>query len=128
MYFAKLFDGVRQDSGDEIEFGEKFINHYESMGIDPATKAVIFSNALTIKKCVTINDHFRGKIKDGYGVGTHFSNDVGVTPMNMVIKLSGIYDQNGELIHAVKLSDDKEKNTSDSVEAIENCKFSLGLQ
>ena len=128
MYFAKLFDGVRHDSGDPIEFGEKIIEHYKSLGIDPMSKTIVFSDGLNVPKAVEITEHFRNKIKTSFGIGTNLTNDTGVIPLNMVIKLSGIYDRNSRKIHAVKLSDNVGKNTSDSQEAIENCKFTLGLQ
>lgn len=128
MYFAKLFDGVRHDSGDPIEFGEKIIKHYKSLGIDPMSKTIVFSDGLDVPKAIEISEHFVNRIKISFGIGTNLSNDTGVTPLNMVIKLSGIYDRWGRFIHAVKLSDDVGKHTSDSQEAIENCKFSFGLQ
>lgn len=108
--YAKLFDGVRQDSGSPIEFAEKAINHYKSLGIDPTTKAAIFSDSLDIPAAVEIHKFCDGRIRDSYGIGTNLSNDVGVEPLNMVIKLTGV-KVNGTWVPTVKLSDDVGKHT-----------------
>lgn len=87
-YFAKLYDGVRQDSGDPISFGEKMIKHYEFLKIDPMTKTIIFSDSLTFPKAIEICNHFKGRIKTSFGIGTNITNDIpGVTPLNTVIKV-----------------------------------------
>jgi len=126
MKLAKLFDGVRQDSGDPFEFADKIISHYESLGIDPTTKTIIFSDALDIDKAVEIKEYCVGRIKSSFGIGTHLTNDVGViNPLNIVIKLSAV-EVNGEWNSIVKLSDDKGKHTGDANE-IELCKKVLKI-
>lgn len=119
---AKLFDGVRQDSGDPITQAKKIISHYEKLGIDPLTKTIVFSDSLNLDKVQTIHDFCKGKIKDVYGIGTNLTNDIGAKPMNMVIKLSGVQDVDGfTWIPAVKLSDDAGKNTG-HCESVQLCK------
>jgi nicotinate phosphoribosyltransferase len=109
--FSKLFDGVRQDSGDPIEFAKKTIAHYEQMGIDPKSKIIVFSDSLNFDKVKAIADFCRGKIKMSFGIGTNFSNDVGLPAMNMVIKLTDTKPENSHWEGAVKLSDEKNKHT-----------------
>ncbi|WP_332020473.1 nicotinate phosphoribosyltransferase [Kaistella sp.] len=78
--FAKLFDGVRHDSGDPIEFAEKTIAHYEQNGINPLFKYIIFSDGLNLEKVAEITHACRGKIGISFGIGTNLTNDVGVKP------------------------------------------------
>ena len=107
---AKRYEGVRQDSGDPIEFGNSAIWHYEKLGIDPMTKTIIFSDSLNVEKAISINKYFAGKIKIAFGVGTHFSNDFDNSPaLNIVIKLYSVND-----FPVVKLSDVEGKETGDS--------------
>lgn len=73
---AKMFDGIRIDSGDEMEETEKFIEKYKSLGIDPATKSIVYSNALTIDKAIELHKWVNGRMKDSYGIGTHLCADV----------------------------------------------------
>lgn len=112
--FSKLFDGVRHDSGDPIEFTEKTINHYKSMGIDPVSKTIIFSDALDYEKVKRIESFCKGKIKASFGIGTNFTNDVGPSPLNIVIKMTEAHPDQGEWNNVVKLSDDHGKYTGDS--------------
>ncbi|MDQ3279091.1 MAG: nicotinate phosphoribosyltransferase, partial [Bacteroidota bacterium] len=86
--FARLFDGVRHDSGDPLEFADKTIRHYQKLGIDPRSKTIIFSDALNLEKVKAIAEHCRGKIVFSFGIGTNFTNDVGLKAMNMVIKMT----------------------------------------
>ncbi|MBK0368883.1 nicotinate phosphoribosyltransferase [Flavobacterium agrisoli] len=109
--YSKLFDGVRHDSGDPIEFAKKTIAHYEKMGIDPKSKIIVFSDGLNMDKVKVIADYCRGKIKMSFGIGTNFSNDVGLKPMNMVIKLVETKPENSHWEGVVKLSDEKNKHT-----------------
>ncbi len=114
IYFAKMFDGVRQDSGKPLEFADKFIAHYKKLGIDPMTKTLVFSDSLNVKKAIEINEYCKGKIKASMGIGTFFSNDFENSPaLNMVIKLWSVND-----FYVVKLSDDngKENGEAKSVE------------
>lgn len=108
--YSRLFDGVRHDSGDPFEFVDKFVDHYKKLGIDPMSKTIIFSDGLDIELATQIKEYCVGKIKSSFGIGTHLTNDVGVKPLNMVIKISEVF-VNGEWYPAVKLSDNKGKNT-----------------
>jgi len=110
MKYSKLFDGVRQDSGDPYEYADKFIAHYLKLKTEPLLKTIIFSNALDVDTACDIKEYCVGKIKSAFGIGTHFTNDVGVKPMNIVIKLSAVLI-NDIWYDCVKLSDDEGKNT-----------------
>lgn len=124
--FSKLYDGVRHDSGDPIEFAKKVIAHYESQGIDPKSKTIIFSDSLNTEAAVKIKDFCRGIIKCSFGIGTNFTNDVGVKPLNMVIKMTAAKPFNDEWIHTIKLSDAPGKHTGNEKE-IEVCKHILRI-
>ncbi len=123
--FAKLFDGIRQDSGDPIAFAERAIRHYEKLHIDPMSKTIVFSDTLDVNAVERIHGFCRRKIKDSYGIGTNLTNDVGVTPLNMVIKLTAV-KINDSWVPAVKLSDDVEKHTG-ADEAVNLCKRILRI-
>lgn len=97
---AMCYTGVRHDSGDPIEWGEKIIAHYEKLDIDPTTKTLLFSDGLDFGKAQAIYDHFRDRIKVSFGIGTYLSNDTNVDPLNIVIKLQYV---NGHPV--AKLSD-----------------------
>jgi len=125
--FAKLFDGVRQDSGDPIEFAEKTIAHYKKLKIDPMSKTIIFSDGLNPDTVEKITKHCRGKIKISFGIGTNFTNDVGVKPLNIVIKITEARPEGQHWIHTVKLSDTKGKYTGDE-KSIKLCKEVLGIE
>jgi len=124
--FAKLYDGIRQDSGDPIEFADKTIVHYKSLGIDPKSKTIVFSDSLDPKKAVEINEYCKDKIMCSFGIGTNFTNDVGVKPLNMVIKMSEAKPEGEDWQPTIKLSDDKGKHTGDEKE-IQIAKQVLGL-
>jgi nicotinate phosphoribosyltransferase len=111
--FAKLFDGIRHDSGDPIIFAAETIKHYEKLGIDPLSKTIIFSDALNYEKVARIVDFCRGKIGMSFGIGTNLTNDVGLQAMNIVIKLVSAYPEGGEWTPVVKLSDEKGKYTGE---------------
>ena len=91
--FAKLFDGVRHDSGDPLVFADKMIAHYRRYNIDPLSKTIIFSDTLTPDLVRTIAQYCRGKIGMSFGIGTNFTNDVGLEPLNMVIKMSDVFTE-----------------------------------
>lgn len=121
MDFAKGFDGVRHDSGDSIEFAKKIIAHYQSLRINPLHKTIVFSDGLNTLKAMEINRWCQGKIGCSFGIGTHFTNNVGHMPLNMVIKLATC---NG--YPAIKLSDVEGKHTGDPA-TIDAVKQILGL-
>ena len=124
---AKLFDGVRWDSGDPLEFTEKTIQFYKENRIDPLSKTIVYSDSLNLDRVWDIKQHINGRIHDAYGIGTFFTNDVGVTPLNMVIKLTEVkHHTDMPFLYAVKLSDTPGKNTGNHDE-IELCKRTLGI-
>jgi nicotinate phosphoribosyltransferase len=86
--FATLFSGVRCDSGDPVEFGEKIIKHYESLGIDAKTKTLLFSDSLDFERADKLFRKFSGRAQISFGIGTYLSNDTGglSTPLNIVMK------------------------------------------
>lgn len=109
--FSKLFDGVRHDSGDPLEFADKTIKHYQENGIDPLTKTIIFSDGLDFDKVKRIADYCRGKIGMSFGIGTDFTNDVGLSAMNIVLKMTEALPENANWTGVVKLSDEPKKHT-----------------
>lgn len=100
LYFAKLFDGLRHDSGDPQVWGEKALAHYARLRIDPRSKRLVFSDGLQISSALTLYRHFADRIALGFGIGTHLSNDMGLEPLNIVMKLT---QANGQSV--AKLSD-----------------------
>lgn len=114
---AKLFDGVRCDSGDEIEFIDRLIDRYKELGIDPTTKTIIFSNALDFGKALQIFEYCKGKIRCSFGIGTNLTNDTGFPPANIVMKLSRCkMNVNQQWRECVKLSDDMGKHVGSTTE------------
>ena len=124
---ASLFDGVRQDSGDEFEFTEKVIARYKELGINPMTKTIIFSNALDFPKADEIRHYCSGKIRCAFGIGTNLTNDTGNPASNVVMKLMWCRMNSRDTWKpCIKLSDDLGKNMGNTAE-IEHCKYELGL-
>lgn len=124
---AKLFDGVRCDSGDEYEFIERLIARYKELGIDSTTKTIIFSNALDFEKALKIYQYCQGKIRCSFGIGTNLTNDTGYQPSNIVMKLSRCkMSQSQEWRECVKLSDDMGKHMGSMTE-VEACLHELRL-
>jgi nicotinate phosphoribosyltransferase len=93
LYFAKLFDGLRHDSGDPVVWGEKALAHYAKLKIEPATKRMVFSDALDIPKALELYRHFAGRSQLGFGIGTNLTNDMGLEPLNIVMKLTSANGQ-----------------------------------
>ena len=104
LFFCKLFDGVRHDSGDPFEWGEKLIAHYEKMRIDPMTKTMVFSDSLNIPLAIRLFEYFRGRVRTSFGIGTNLSNDMGYEPLQIVIKMTRC---NGQPV--AKISDEPSK-------------------
>jgi nicotinate phosphoribosyltransferase len=100
LYFAKLFDGLRHDSGDPIQWGEKALKHYDKLRIDARTKRLVFSDGLDLSKALQIYEHFGDRVPCGFGIGTSLTNDLGPRPLNIVMKL---VECNGQPV--AKLSD-----------------------
>ncbi|MEG1970719.1 MAG: nicotinate phosphoribosyltransferase [Burkholderiaceae bacterium] len=105
LYFCKLFDGARHDSGDPVAWGERLIAHYEANRVDPRTKTLVFSDSLTFPKVIELYQRFSGRARVAFGVGTNLTNDLGYTPLQIVIKM---VRANGQPV--AKLSDSPEKN------------------
>lgn len=87
MYFCKLFDGARHDSGDPFVWGERLIAHYQQNRVDPRTKTLIFSDGLTIPKAIELHKHFQGRCQVSFGIGTNLTNDLGYEPIQVVMKM-----------------------------------------
>ena len=117
------YTGVRHDSGDPYDWGEKLIKHFEKYGVDPMTKTLLFSDGLTFDYAQEIADHFAGRIKTSFGIGTFVSNDTCVEPLNIVIKLQYV---NGSPV--AKLSDSPGKAMCDDEEYLEYLKRSVAFR
>lgn len=86
--FAQRYQGLRHDSGDPIEWGEKAIAHYQQLGIDPMSKTLVFSDNLDLDKALALYRHFDRRINLAFGIGTRLTCNIpGVKPLNIVIKL-----------------------------------------
>jgi nicotinate phosphoribosyltransferase len=110
MYFCKLFDGARHDSGDPAAWGERLIQHYRINRVDPRTKTLIFSDGLTVPKTIDLYRQFKGRCQLAFGIGTNLSNDLGYEPLQIVIKM---VQCNGQPV--AKVSDTPSKNMCDDV-------------
>ena len=120
---ALCYSGLRQDSGDPIEWGERAIAHYGKLDIDPVSQALVFSDGLNFEKALKISRHFQGRISTSYGIGTWLTNDVGGRPLNMVLKLVSC---NGQPV--AKISDAPGKTMCLDNNYIENLKKVYGVE
>ena len=107
MYFCKLFDGARHDSGDPFVWGERLIAHYRKNRVDPRTKTLIFSDQLTVPVAIQIARRFQGRARISFGIGTNLTNDLGYVPINIVLKMT---ECNGQPV--AKVSDAPGKTIS----------------
>ena len=105
LFFCKLFDGVRHDSGDPFEWGEKLIAHYQRMRIDPRSKTMVFSDSLNIPLAIRLYEYFKGRTRTSFGIGTNLTNDLGYEPLQIVIKMTRC---NGQPV--AKISDEPSKS------------------
>ncbi|MDO9406514.1 MAG: nicotinate phosphoribosyltransferase [Polaromonas sp.] len=105
LYFCKLFDGARHDSGDPFQWGERMLAHYAANRVDPRTKTLIFSDGLTVPRTIELYQQFRGRCQLAFGIGTNLTNDLGYEPLQIVIKMIHCNDQ-----PVAKLSDTPSKN------------------
>ncbi|MEP6964542.1 MAG: nicotinate phosphoribosyltransferase [Polaromonas sp.] len=105
LYFCKLFDGSRHDSGDPFQWGERMLAHYVKNRVDPKTKTLIFSDGLTMPRTIELYQQFRGRCQLAFGIGTNLTNDLGCEPLQIVIKMLRC---NGQPV--AKLSDTPSKN------------------
>lgn len=127
LKFAKLFDGVRCDSGDEYLIGNEVIKRYKELGIDPTTKTIVFSNALNFNKYLDIYNYFNGRIRVSAGIGTNVTNDTDFKPANIVMKLSKCrINSNQSWRKCIKISDDLGKHLGDDKE-FEIAKYQLNI-
>jgi nicotinate phosphoribosyltransferase len=108
LFFCKLFDGARHDSGDPFDWGERMLAHYSRNRVDPRTKTLIFSDALTVPRTIELYQRFRGRCQLAFGIGTNLTNDLGYEPLQIVIKMVRC---NGQPV--AKLSDTPSKNMCD---------------
>ena len=108
LYFCKLFDGARHDSGDPFQWGERMIEHYRRNRVDPRTKTLIFSDGLTVTRTIELFQRFQGRCQLAFGIGTHLTNDLGYEPLQIVIKMTRC---NGQPV--AKLSDTPGKGMCD---------------
>ena len=104
MFFCKLFDGARHDSGDPFVWGERMIEHWRENRCDPKTKMLVFSDSLTVPRAIELYRRFHGRVKVAFGIGTNLMNDRGPMPLNVVMK---IVKANGQPV--AKISDAPEK-------------------
>ncbi|MEZ5741597.1 MAG: nicotinate phosphoribosyltransferase [Burkholderiaceae bacterium] len=105
LYFCKLFDGARHDSGDPFDWGERLIAHYEKNRVDPRTKTLIFSDSLNFPLAIRLFERFQERCGLAFGIGTNLTNDLGYTPLQIVMKMVRCNDQ-----PVAKLSDTPAKN------------------
>lgn len=109
LYFAKLFDGLRHDSGDPYEWGDKAYAHYKNLKIDSKTKMLTFSDGLNLEKAWDLHQYFKDRFQVSFGIGTNLTNDMGQTALNIVLKL---VECNGQSV--AKLSDSPGKTMTDN--------------
>ncbi|WP_312305403.1 nicotinate phosphoribosyltransferase [Pulveribacter sp.] len=108
LYFCKLFDGARHDSGDPFAWGERMLQHLRDNRVDPRTKTLIFSDGLTVPRIVELHRQFHGRCQLAFGIGTNLTNDLGYEPLQIVIKMTRC---NGQPV--AKVSDAPGKNMCD---------------
>ena len=120
LYFAKLYDGIRHDSGDPIKWGYKVLNHYEKLRINPMTKTLLFSDSLDFERAYKIYKEFKDKTNVTFGIGTFIMNDFKPIskPLNIVMKLQSV---NGKPV--AKLSDDNGKTICEDKEFLHYLKI-----
>jgi len=128
LYYAKLFDGVRHDSGCPFKFTDRIVEHYKSLNINPINKTIIFSDGLTIDLAFKLDNYCRVKgIKCSFGIGTHLSFDIpDIKPVQSVMKIMYV-GLKGKLRPVCKISDNPIKAMGGSVKQIEYVKYELKL-
>ena len=114
LTYATLFSGVRHDSGDPYEWGEKMIRHYEKLGLDPMTKTLLFSDSLDFERASKLYEYFREKSKVAFGIGTYISNDTDVPALNIVMKVTKCNGQD-----VAKISDVQGKGMCRNVDYVD---------
>jgi nicotinate phosphoribosyltransferase len=122
LFFAKLFDGLRHDSGDPVVWGEKALAHYANLRIDAHTKSLVFSDGLDFATTFSLHDTFADRAKVAFGIGTHITHDLGVPPVNIVMKLVSC---NGQPV--AKISDAPGKTLCDDMTFLAYLKHVFGV-
>ena len=122
-YFSKLFDGCRHDSGDPYVWCDKLIEHYKQFGIDPKTKRAVFSDGLTIPKAIELYRKYHEEIQCVFGIGTNLTNDVGLEPIQIVIKMTSC---NGAPV--AKLSDSPGKQMCEDQQYLDYLKSVFNIK
>lgn len=120
---AEAYQGLRQDSGDPFEWGEKALAHYAKLGINAKDKMLVFSDSLTLPKACDIYHRFRDHANLSFGIGTNLTNDVGLSPLDMVIKL---YQTNSK--PAIKISDSPGKIVCDDPHYLQHIKDTFQIR
>jgi nicotinate phosphoribosyltransferase len=128
LHFASHYQGLRHDSGDSIEWGEKAIAHYQQLGIDPQTKLLVFSDSLNFDKAIKIYQHFNHRVKLSFGVGGFLacdipSKEVNTKALNIVLKLTECNNQS-----VAKLSDSPGKTISQDLDFIDELKRTFSVK
>ena len=108
LYFCKLFDGVRHDSGDPFDWGERMLAHFDAMRVDPRNKTLVFSDGLDVEQVMRLHARFRGRCRTSFGIGTNLTNDTGPQALQIVLKMVAC---NGQPV--AKLSDSPGKTMVD---------------
>ena len=122
MFFCKLFDGARHDSGDPFLWGERMIEHWRANRCDPRGKSLIFSDALTVERVIELYRRFHRRVGLGFGIGTNLMNDKGPRPLNVVIKM---VEANGQPV--AKISDTPEKGMCEDERYLKYLRAVFGL-
>jgi len=131
-HMANSFTGVRHDSGPWKSWGDAMIRHYQSLGIDPMTKTLLFSDGLDFPTMIEIYMYFKGRIKVkmkariGFGCGTKVTNDTMIPALQIVMKMVScnglpvmkISDEPGKMMCEYPWFSDYMLNTFDIVQ---NC-------
>ncbi len=117
------YSGVRHDSGDPYEWGEKIIAHYKKYGVDPRTKQLLFSDSLDFDRAQALYDYFKDRAKVSFGIGTFCSNDTFAEALNIVIKLQYVNDR-----PVAKLSDTPGKAMCSDAQYLEYLKRSVAFR
>lgn len=123
LYLCKLYEGVRQDSGNPVEWTEKLLQHYEKLHIDPLTKTIVFSDSLTFPLAIDLFRRYKARVNTVFGIGTNLTNDLGPKAIQIVIKMTGC---NGQPV--AKLSDTPAKTLCNDKLYLTYLKHVLGIQ
>ncbi len=121
-YFMRVYDGCRQDSGNPEAWTEKLLAHYAKHEIDPSTKTAVYSDGLTIERALQLHEKYNERIKTAFGIGTNYTNDVGVERLDIVIKMVGC---NGQPV--AKISDTPGKHVTGEDAYMDSLKRTFGV-